>query len=340
MKRSFRDRDPLRMGVVGVASVTLLVALTFNLTRLEGGTKYTAAFTEASGLKPQEDVRIAGVKVGKVTGVGLERDHVKVAFTVDGKARFGTRSRAQIKISTLLGAHYLEIQPGGAGRQSPHSEIPTSRTTPSYEVVPALQDLSGRLQKIDVPQLTTAFDTLSETLEGAPDNVRGALDGLRKISRAVSSRDDELTRLLTHSRNVTNLLADRSGDLATLITDGSLLLQEIDDRRAVIRSLLSGTVSLSEQITGTIEENKATLHPALVQLHNVVGILIRNQDNLDRAVTTLGPFVTTSGDATATGRWFDGYLQNLLPLPASVAPPTTTPSAGRTPGGDTLPIFH
>jgi phospholipid/cholesterol/gamma-HCH transport system substrate-binding protein len=341
MKRSFRERDPLRMGVVGVASVILLVALTFNLTRLEGGTKYSAAFTEASGLKPQEDVRVAGVKVGKVTSVGLEGDHVKVVFTVDGKARFGTRSRAQIKISTLLGAHYLQIQPGGAGRQSPHSEIPTSRTTPAYEVVPALQDLSGRLQKIDVPQLSTAFDSLSETLEGAPDNVRGALDGLRKISRAVSSRDDSLTRLLTHSRNVTNLLADRSGDLATLISDGSLLLQEIDDRRAAIRSLLSGTVSLSEQITATIEENNATLHPALVQLHNVVGILTRNQDNLDRAVTTLGPFVTTSGDATATGRWFDGYLQNLLPLPSSVAPPTTTPRAGRTqaPGGDMLPIF-
>ncbi|HEY0694576.1 MAG TPA: MCE family protein [Kribbella sp.] len=346
MKRSFRERDPLRMGIVGVVSVALLVTLTFNLTRLEGGTKYTAAFTEASGLKPQEDVRIAGVKVGKIKGVSLEGDHVKVVFTVAGKTHFGSRSRAQIKISTLLGAHYLEIQPGGAARQPPHSEIPTSRTTPAYEVVPALQDLSGRLEKIDVPQLSTAFDTLSETLQGAPDNVRGALDGLSKISRAVSSRDDSLTRLLTHSRNVTNLLADRSGDLATLISDGSLLLQEIDDRRATIRSLLSGTVSLSQQITGTIEENDATLHPALVQLHNVVGILIRNQDNLDRAVQTLGPFVTTSGDATSTGRWFDGYLQNLIPLPASVAPPTTTHPAGRTPtpaatapGGDTLPIF-
>jgi phospholipid/cholesterol/gamma-HCH transport system substrate-binding protein len=340
MKRSFRERDPLRMGVLGMAFVTLLMALAFNLTRFEGGTKYGAAFTEASGLKSQEDVRIAGVKVGKVVKVGLEGDHVKVVFQVDHKVRFGAQSRAEIKIGTILGAHYMEIRPSGARRQSPHSEIPTSRTTPAYDVVSALQDLSGQLQKIDVPQLGKAFDTLSGTLEGSSANVSGALEGLQKISRAVASRDDSLTDLFGHTRNVTKLLADRSGDLATLVSDGSLLLQEIDDRRTAVRSLLSGTVNLSEQITGTIEENRATLNPALVQLRKVVGILTRNQDNLDRAVRVLGPYVTVSADATGSGHWFDGYLQNLIPLPAGLALPSTTPRSTTPPaGGDTLPIF-
>jgi phospholipid/cholesterol/gamma-HCH transport system substrate-binding protein len=153
MKRSFRERDPLRIGVLGLATTSLLVYLAFNVSTFESGTKYKAAFTEASGLKPNEDVRIAGVKVGKVVGVGLEGDHVKVAFTVKNGVRFGTRSRVRIKIGTILGAHYLEIQPSGGGQQRPRSEIPTSRTTPSYEVVPALQDLSSRLQQVDVPQL-------------------------------------------------------------------------------------------------------------------------------------------------------------------------------------------
>jgi phospholipid/cholesterol/gamma-HCH transport system substrate-binding protein len=346
MKRSFRERDPLRMGVLGIAFVILLMALSFNLTRFESGTKYTAAFTEASGLKPDEDVRIAGVKVGKVMKVGLEGDHVKVVFRVDPKVRFGTRSEAQIKIGTLLGAHYLEIRPSGVRRQSPHSEIPTSRTTPAYDVVPALQDLSGNLQKIDVPQLGKAFDTLSDTLEGSSANVSGALEGLRKVSRAVASRDDSLSDLLGHTNNLTKLLADRSGDLSKLVSDGSLLLQEIDARRAVVRSLLSGTVNLSEQITAVIEENRATLNPALVQLRKVVGILNRNQDNLDRAVQVLGPYVTVSADATSSGRWFDGYLQNIVPLPAGLAPPSsqspgaTKPRSTTPPsGGDTLPIF-
>jgi phospholipid/cholesterol/gamma-HCH transport system substrate-binding protein len=317
---SFRDRDPLTMGIVGMSTVALLAFAAFNLTVFEGGTVYHAAFTEASGLKPNEEVRIAGVKVGKVKSVGLEGDHVRVAFTTGSHVRFGTRSQVRIKISTLLGAHYLEIQPEGDRRQSPHSEIPTSRTAPSYEVVPALQDLSGQLQKVDVPQLAKALDTLDQTLRYSPDNVRRTLSGLRKISQAVSSRDDELTSLLGHTRSITALLADRSGDLAQLVSSGGLLLQELGDRRQVISSLLSGTVSLSNQITGTIEENRATLNPAMRELHRVVDILLRNQNNIDQAVKALGPFVTTSADATAQGRWFDGYLQNLIPLPFSIGP--------------------
>ena len=224
MKRSFRDRDPLRVGVLGVTTMTLLVVLSFNLTRFEGGTKYAAAFTEASGLKPSEAVRIAGVKVGEVKSVSLEGDHVKVVFTVDPTVHFGTRSRVQIKLSTVLGSHYLQVQPAGAGRQSPRSEIPTSRTAPSYEVVPALQDATRQASEIDATQLGKSFDTLSDMLEDSPENVRGSLEGLRKVSRAVASRDDSLTRLLTHSKNVTRLLADRSDDLAALVSDGSRLL--------------------------------------------------------------------------------------------------------------------
>lgn len=356
MKKSFRERDPLTTGVVGMAVVALFVFIAFNLTIFEGGTDYRAAFTEASGLKPNEVVRIAGVKVGKIKSVDLEGDHVKVSFNMNGNVHFGSFSRVQIKIGNILGSHYLDVQPSGVKRQSPQTEIPTSRTTPSYEVVPALQDLSGSLQKINIPQLGTAFNTLSQTLQGSPENVRKTLSGLRKISRAVASRDDSLNDLLSHSSNLSKTLADRSGDLSQLVSDGSLLLQELNNRRTAIGTLLSGTVSLSQQITGTIEENRATLHPALVNLHNVVNILERNQGNLEKAVQTLGPFVTTSGDATANGRWFDAYLQNLLPFPSSGALPeqliggrkSTTktksgagkPGTTNTPGGDNpLPLI-
>ncbi len=346
MKTSFRERDPLRVGAAGMAGVAVLVFAAFNLTVFQRGTNYGAAFTEASGLKPNEDVRIAGVKVGTVKSVGLEGDHVRVDFRLHNNVRFGALSQVRIKISTILGSHYLDVEPSGASRQSPRAEIPTSRTAPSYEVVPALQDLSGSLEQIDVPQLSKAFDTLSQTLSTSPEDVRGSLAGLQKVSRAIASRDDSLSDLLSHSRTVTRMLADRSGDLAALVSDGSLLLQELDARRGAIRSLLSGTISLSQQVTSTVQENQATLHPALVQLHGVVGILERNQGNLDRAIRTLVPFVTTSADATSSGRWFDGYLQNLVPLPVSIQPPAGTgkgshaPTTTTTPGGNPLPLVQ
>ncbi|MCO6006025.1 MCE family protein [Actinoallomurus purpureus] len=325
--RPFRERNPLPIGIAGLATAGLATLLAFNLQHFAGGTTYSAAFSEAAGLKPGEEVRIAGVKVGKVSSVDLDGDHVKVKFTAS--AHFGTQTRAQIKIKTLLGSHFLSLDPKGPGRQPTDHEIPLSRTTAPYEVVPALQDASAQLGQIDTKQLAKAMDTLTQTMEGSPENVRRTLAGLQKISRAVSSRDDELNQLLKHSSNVTSLLASRSGDLAVLVQNGGLLLQEINDRRTVIDQLLTGTVSLSQQITATINENQATLGPTLQNLHRVVQILQRNQGNLEKALQAMGPFGNETADLTGSGRWFDVYIQNLIPLPVSIAPPSTRNDAAQ-----------
>ena len=345
--RPFRERNPLPIGIAGLATVGVLAVLAFNLQQFSGGTAYSAAFTEAAGLKPGEEVRIAGVKVGKVDSVGLEGDHVKVKFT-SGRS-FGTDTRALIKIKTLLGSHYLALDPKGPGQQSTHREIPTTRTNAPYEVVPALQDASAQISQIDTKQLSKSFDTLSQTLQGSSENVRGSLAGLQKVSRAVASRDDELNALLKHSSNVTKLLADRSGDLAALVNDGGLLLQEINNRRQVISQLLTGTVSLSQQITGTIDENRAAIGPTLKNLHRVVNILNNNQQNLDTSLKLMAPFVNGASDYTGTGRFIDVYLQNLIPLPTSVQLPGGPGSAGNSgkpskspsnpPDGNPLPII-
>jgi phospholipid/cholesterol/gamma-HCH transport system substrate-binding protein len=346
--RPFRERNPLPIGIAGLTTVGLLAALAFNLQHFSGGTTYSAAFSEAAGLKPGEEVRIAGVKVGKVESVGLEGDHVKVKFT-SGRS-FGTDTRAEIKIKTLLGSHFVALTPKGTGRQSPHHEIPVTRTTAPYDVVPALQDASAQLAKIDTKQLAKSFDTLSGTLQGSSANVRGTLAGLQKVSRAVASRDDELSELLKHSNNLTKLLADRSGDLAVLVNDGGLLLQEINNRRQAISQLLTGTVSLSQQITGTIEENRANIGPTLQNLHRVVNILNANQQNLDKSLKVMAPFVSEAADFTGSGRFLDVYLQNLIPLPSGVnlgggpgsvgggsGKPSKSPS--NPPGGNPLPVI-
>jgi hypothetical protein len=82
-------------------------------------------------------------------------------------------------------------------------------------------------------------------------------------------------------------------------------------------------------------------NPALVQLHKVIQIRTRNQNNLDRTVMTLGPFVNTAMEAAGSGRWFDGYLQNLIPLPAGIAPSARDKSgpASTVPGDHTLPTL-
>jgi phospholipid/cholesterol/gamma-HCH transport system substrate-binding protein len=328
MRVPFRQRNPVPIGLAGLATIAIALLVVMNLSSIPfigGGTTYNAAFAEAAGLRKNEEVRIAGVKVGKVTGLDLEGDHVKVIFRVNKGVRLGDLTRAQIKIKTLLGAHYLSLDPRGPGRQDPHRQIPVSRTATPFEIVPAVSQLSQRIDAIDVKQLARSFDTLSATFKDSPAEVRASLRGLRRLSTTIASRDDQLHELIGRAKNVTQVLADRNEQITKLIDDADDVLRAVQARRAVIHQLLINTVALTQQLNGLIADNQAQLGPALANLQRVNKILLKNQDNLDRILRLWVPFANQFTDSTGTGRWFDSYIQNLIPVPTSIE---TTPGGG------------
>jgi phospholipid/cholesterol/gamma-HCH transport system substrate-binding protein len=55
-----------------------------------------------------------------------------------------------------------------------------------------------------------------------------------------------------------------------------------------------------------------------------VAVLQRNQDNLDRSIELLAPFVRVFANTLGNGRWFDTYVENLIPVEAAPAPPGGT----------------
>jgi phospholipid/cholesterol/gamma-HCH transport system substrate-binding protein len=321
MRIPFRERNPVPIGLaaIGTIVVALIVALNLeSIPLISGATSYNAAFAEAAGLKADEEVRIAGVKVGKVTGLKLEGDHVRVDFRVDDGVRLGELTRAEIKIKTVLGAHYLSLDPRGPGRQDPGKQIPVSRTATPFEVVPAVSELSQRVGDIDTAQLAQSFDVLSDTFKNSPEEIKGSLRGLSRLSQSISSRDDQLHELVKASKDVTGVLADRNEEFVKLLADGDRILQAVEARRAVIHQLLVNTVRLSQQVNGLIADNQKEIGPMLANLQRVNAILLKNQANLDRTIQLLAPYASQFTDATGSGRWFDSYIQNLIPIPASV----------------------
>ncbi|MFF3325325.1 MCE family protein [Streptomyces sp. NPDC002889] len=314
----FRERNPVVIGAVGVTTLALLAVAAFNadgLPLIGDGETYSAAFSEAGGLKPGDEVRIAGVKVGKVDEVDLDGDHVKVTFRVKGEPDFGTRTGAAIRVKTILGAKYLALQPKGPGQLAAGSEIPLNRTVPAYDVVAAFSDLTTTTEKVDTDGLAKAMDTISATFEDSPDEVRQSIKGLSKISRTVASRDQALRELLDHANGVTGVLSERSGEFSALIKDGDKLFKEIAARRAAIHSLLKSSAALGIQLSGLVEDNEKEIGPALKGLNQVVAMLERNQASLDRSVQLLAPYVRVFTNTLGNGRWFDSYIQNMVAAP-------------------------
>ena len=321
--RSFSSRNPTVIGAIGLVVIAALLWAAFNASKLPiigGGTVYSAQFSEAAGLRANDEVRVAGVKVGTVTSVGLEGDHVRVKFRVK-HAFIGNQSTLAIKIKTLLGAKYLAVDSLGDAKQKPGQEIgppcstgvanPSCRTTSPYDIYPAFQQLTQTVGDINTKQLGQAFETLAATFQNTPESVREVLDGLSRLSHTVASRDAELSSLLSKARSVTGVLVSRDQQITKLLSDGNLLLDELTARREAIHELLQNTSLLTAQLEGLVSDNQATLKPALDQLHGVLQLLQDNQDSLDRGLAVLAPFYRVFANTLGNGRWFDTYIQNL-----------------------------
>jgi virulence factor Mce-like protein len=313
--KPFRDRNPVIIGAVSLTVIAALVFLAFNaqsLPLIGGGTVYRAQFSEAAGLQPDDPVRVAGVKVGKVESLALEDGAVTVEFRVSD-AFVGDRSEAAIKIETVLGAKYLALVPRGSAELDPEKPIPVERTASPYDVVEAFADLSTTVEQIDTSQLASSFEVLAETFADTPEEVRTSLAGLARLSDTIASRDAQLGQLLTATRKVSQVLADRNGEFTQLIVDSNTLLTEVQERRQLIDSILTSTQQLSQQLSGLVADNREALTPALQQLSTVTDILSRNRAALAQTINNLAPFVRVFTNTLGNGRWFDSFVDNLLP---------------------------
>jgi phospholipid/cholesterol/gamma-HCH transport system substrate-binding protein len=335
--KDFRDRNPVTIGAVSLTLIAALVFLAFNaqsLPLIGGGTVYKAQFSEAAGLKADDPVRVAGVKVGTVESLALEDGAVTVGFRVKD-AFVGDRSEAAIKIETVLGAKYVALVPRGSEPLDPDERIPVERTASPYDVVEAFADLSSTVQEIDTAQLASSFEVLSDTFADTPEEVRASLQGLARLSDTIASRDAQLRELLSATHRVTDVLADRSGEFTQLILDSNTLLTEVQERRALIDSILTSTQELARQLSGLVADNRETLTPALQQLSQVTDILSRNRAALAQTVKELAPFVRVFTNTLGNGRWFDSFVNDLLPtiVGAAICTAAETPVTGCTPGG-------
>lgn len=310
-----RRRNPVVTGAIGILVIALGTLSAFyseELPIIGGGTTYTAQFSEAAGLVSGDEVRVAGVRAGKVTSVSLDGDKVAVALRVDG-TWVGDQTTAAIRIKTLLGSKYLSLDPQGSRSADPSTPIPIERTVAPYDVIQAFSGLATTVGSIDTTQLATSMRTLSDAFSATPADVRTSLDGLTRLSQTISSRDQQLSKLLSNTDQVTQVLGDRNTEFERLLQDGNLLLGELNNRRAAISQLLTNTMALSTQLRGLVADNQAQLGPTLTQLQGVVDILKTNQSQLDSGLAMLAPFYRLFANTLGNGRWFDTNITNLLP---------------------------
>jgi phospholipid/cholesterol/gamma-HCH transport system substrate-binding protein len=312
--KPFRERNPVIIGVIGLSLIVLMMLGAFRADRLPiigSGDVYHADFAEIGALKAGNEVRVAGVSVGKVQGIELEGNKVRVTFKIDKGTEFGTETGADIRVRTLLGAEFLALTPKGPGQLAKGATIPLARTIAPYDVVQAFSELSQTTDQIDVPELSKALDTLADVSSQTPEEFRGAIKGVSNLSRNLAARDDQINTLLVNLKKVSGVLNSRNQELVTLFKDSDVLFRAISERRDSIHRLLVSTQSISTQLRGLVKDTRADLLPTLKQLDVVTTMLRKNEGSIDEALRVFPAFTRVFANALGTGPWFDTYLGGL-----------------------------
>ena len=163
---------------------------------------------------------------------------------------------------------------------------------------------------------------MSSTLNQASPEIRSSFTGISRLSRTIASRDGQLKQLLRRSDNVSRLLANRGKDLTVLMRQGDLVFKELEARKAAIHALLVHARVMAVQLEGVAADNQRQIGPALIQLHEVLGVLQSKESDLRKTIAALGPYANILGNIVGTGPWFDGYVVNLLGPGAEFKPGT------------------
>jgi phospholipid/cholesterol/gamma-HCH transport system substrate-binding protein len=317
MSVPFRERNPVVIGAISLAVIAMLILAAFraqDLPLIGGGDTYYAEFAESGGLRVDDEVRIAGVRVGKVESIELDGDKVRVGFRVETDSDFGKETHAAIKVKTLLGAMYIALVPAGEGQLEEDDTIPVERTSSPYDVVDAFSGLAETSADIDTDQLANSLTTLADLTRNTPEEFREALDGVSALSETIASRDAEINSLLQNLERVSTVLDARDQDIIGLMRDSDVLFRALVSRRDAIHDLLVSTSTLSEELTALVSQSRADLKPALNHLENVVAVLNKNEANIDNSIRLMAPFYRVFANTLGTGPWFDTYIMNLPPV--------------------------
>jgi phospholipid/cholesterol/gamma-HCH transport system substrate-binding protein len=293
---------PLRV-VVGLLALGLLVV---GIKSVEGDAVYHARLRHSAGLEPGDDVRVAGLRVGKVTAVEADRDQVDVAFALTSPPEelgVTTDSTVEVKLLSILGERFLSLKPGSAEALGDDDTIAVEHALDSYTIERFWLEATPKVEALDLQKIQRAVDVLATDLDVAPTALRDALDGIAGVSAIVKGREQQLDRLLTSTRQVTDLVLDQTESLDKVMSNGTAVLLMVHQRRKTLRLLLREAHRFVTGMTALVRETAPHLRPALRDLRTTVRVLQKHRKQLDRTMELAGPTMRVFTNATGDGPW-------------------------------------
>jgi phospholipid/cholesterol/gamma-HCH transport system substrate-binding protein len=303
----------IKFGIFAIvmAMLTAFLFFIFGQVRTGATNGYSAIFADASRLETGDTVRVAGIRVGTVKGVSLDKDRkVLVKFDADRSIVLTTGTKAQIRYLNLVGDRYLELvdSPGSTKILPVGSRIPEDRTAPALDLDLLLGGLKPVIQGLNPQDVNALSASLIQVLQGQG----GTLDSLfSKTSSFTNSLAD-------NNQVIEQLIDDLKSTLGTLSKDGDEFSGAIDRLDQLIKGLSADRDPIGEAITsldnGTasltdlLGRARSPLAGTVAQLNRLAPFLDNDKDRLNASLQRAPELYRKLARVGSYGSFFPYYI--------------------------------
>jgi phospholipid/cholesterol/gamma-HCH transport system substrate-binding protein len=304
---------------------TAVLAVTISNTQFVDTTKYRLIFTDAPGVVPGDEVRIAGVRVGQVDSIKLHRGNLaQVTISVFKTQHLPRSTKAQLRYRNLMGQRYVSLTEGsGQGGDLPaDGVIPKEQTQPALDLTALFNGFRPLLRAIrpqDVNQLTYE---IIQVLQGEGGTVNGLLAHVASLTQTLGDRDAVIGRVIDNLDRVMTTIDSRDQEVSSLIINlRSLVSGLAGDRKAIGDSLVS-VDQLINTTDGLLTDVRPPLKRDITALGQLSKVLAANGGQLDKAFAAMPTNFTLLDRVASYGSWFNFYLCSLdaqIGLPGKVS---------------------
>ena len=226
---------------------------------------YAAVFTDVFGLREGDDVRMAGVRVGRVEGIELDGKHAKVDFVVQSDQQVLGNTVASVTYQNIVGQRYLGLSLGTIGAPDPlpaGSVIPVERTDPSFDVGALLNGYEPLFSLLDPNAADDLTQGVIQSLQGDNVSITALVDQTSQLTDTFAGRDEELGEVITNLDAVVGNLARHNDDLDEVITTTRGVVSTFESRRPELVDSMGAISRVVRQLSEISDE----VHPDLNEL--------------------------------------------------------------------------
>lgn len=300
----------LVFAVICVLATVWLATVLGNIAFFSNRTSYTARFDDdVVGLLDNDQVKIAGVTVGKVTALEVDDGGgALVTFTVDNAVLLPEDSTVQIRWRDVLGLRFLYVHPGTSEVLATGSDddvdFPADQTMAPPSVGQFLTRITPFIKALDPKLQNEVLRALQQSVVGREAEIREIVSDGADLTEALASRDDALGRLLDNASTILDEYAQRDEDIRALVDSLVNITETLARRNAALDDGVTALADLQAEFGTLLEANEDDLRAALDALETTTTTLSDNSETLD-TLLALSPNLIAYHRVSRLGQWFN-----------------------------------